>query len=78
MGTDRFCVLCGSASARLQLNTRDVAAVMGVIAGRDANDSTSTTAPVPDYRAAMEKPVKGLRVGIPKEYFAEGMDDGFA
>ena len=57
-------------------NTRDVAAVLGVIAGRDANDSTSTTAPVPDYRAAMEKPVKGLRIGIPKEYFAEGMDDG--
>jgi aspartyl-tRNA(Asn)/glutamyl-tRNA(Gln) amidotransferase subunit A len=57
-------------------NTRDVAAVMGVIAGRDANDSTSTTAPVPDYRAAMEKPVKGLRIGIPKEYFGEGMDDG--
>src|SRR5271163_2323046 len=57
-------------------NTRDVAAVLEVIAGRDANDSTSTTAPVPDYRAAMEKPIKGLRVGIPKEYFAEGMDDG--
>jgi aspartyl-tRNA(Asn)/glutamyl-tRNA(Gln) amidotransferase subunit A len=57
-------------------NTRDVAAVLHVIAGRDAHDSTSTTAPVPDYRAAMEKPVKGLRIGIPKEYFAEGMDSG--
>jgi aspartyl-tRNA(Asn)/glutamyl-tRNA(Gln) amidotransferase subunit A len=57
-------------------NTRDVAAVLRVIAGRDANDSTSTIAPVPDYRAAMEKPVKGLRIGIPKEYFAEGMDSG--
>jgi aspartyl-tRNA(Asn)/glutamyl-tRNA(Gln) amidotransferase subunit A len=57
-------------------NTRDVAAVMGVIAGRDTNDSTSTTAPVPDYRAAMEKPVKGLRIGIPREYFGAGMDDG--
>src|ERR1700726_181183 len=56
--------------------TRDVAAVMGVIAGRDMNDSTSTTAPVPDYRAAIEKPVKGLRIGIPKEYFGAGMDDG--
>ncbi len=54
---------------------RDVAAVLGVIAGRDANDSTSTTAPVPDYRAATEKSVQGLRVGIPKEYFGEGMDD---
>src|SRR6202161_2865918 len=57
-------------------NIADVAALMGTIAGRDANDSTSTTAPVPDYRSAMEKPVKGLRIGIPKEYFAEGMDDG--
>src|SRR5271165_33544 len=56
-------------------NARDVAAIMGVIAGRDANDSTSTTAPVPDYRTLMEKPVKGLRIGIPKEYFAEGMDN---
>jgi aspartyl-tRNA(Asn)/glutamyl-tRNA(Gln) amidotransferase subunit A len=57
-------------------NTRDVAAVLQVIAGRDANDSTSTTAPIPDYRGLMEKPVKGLRIGIPKEYFAEGMDSG--
>src|SRR5271169_305192 len=57
-------------------NTRDVAAVLEVIAGRDANDATSTTAPVPDYRALMEKPVKGMRVGIPEEYFAGGMDDG--
>jgi aspartyl-tRNA(Asn)/glutamyl-tRNA(Gln) amidotransferase subunit A len=55
-------------------NVRDVATVLQVIAGRDANDSTSTTAPVPDYRAEIGKPVKGMRVGIPKEYFAEGMD----
>jgi aspartyl-tRNA(Asn)/glutamyl-tRNA(Gln) amidotransferase subunit A len=57
-------------------NTRDIATILGVIAGRDANDSTSTTATVHDYLAAMEKPVKGLRIGIPKEYFAEGMDSG--
>ena len=55
-------------------NVRDVATVLQVIAGRDANDSTSTTAPVPDYRAEIGKSVKGMRVGIPKEYFAEGMD----
>src|SRR5438132_9663825 len=55
-------------------NVRDVAAVMQVIAGRDANDSTSTTAPVPNYHAETEKPVKGLRIGIPKEYFGVGMD----
>src|SRR6266481_5463351 len=57
-------------------NVRDVAAVLQVIAGRDPHDSTSTTAPVPDYRAELGKPVKGLRLGIPKEYFAEGMDAG--
>jgi aspartyl-tRNA(Asn)/glutamyl-tRNA(Gln) amidotransferase subunit A len=55
-------------------NVRDIAAVMRVIAGRDANDSTSTTAPVSDYLAETEKPVKGLRIGIPKEYFGAGMD----
>src|SRR5260370_2026117 len=55
-------------------NVRDVATVMRTIAGRDANDSTSTTAAVPDYRAEAEKPVKGLRIGIPKDYFGTGMD----
>ena len=54
-------------------NARDVAAVLGVIAGRDANDSTSTTALVPDYRAGW-KSRERLRIGIPKEYFGEGMD----
>jgi aspartyl-tRNA(Asn)/glutamyl-tRNA(Gln) amidotransferase subunit A len=55
---------------------RDVATVLQVIAGRDPNDATSTTAPVPDYRSEVEKPVKGMRIGIPKDYFAEGMDQG--
>ncbi|PYU72178.1 MAG: Asp-tRNA(Asn)/Glu-tRNA(Gln) amidotransferase GatCAB subunit A [Acidobacteria bacterium] len=57
-------------------NVRDVAAILRVIAGRDPHDSTSTTVPVPDYRAELGKAVKGLRLGIPKEYFAEGMDAG--
>src|SRR6202045_137163 len=57
-------------------SVRDVAAILQVIAGRDPHDSTSTTAPVPDYRAELGKPVKGMRLGIPKEYFAEGMDAG--
>jgi aspartyl-tRNA(Asn)/glutamyl-tRNA(Gln) amidotransferase subunit A len=47
-----------------------------VIAGRDPNDSTSTTAPVPNYPDEIGKPVKGLRLGISKDYFAEGMDTG--
>src|ERR1700690_1875966 len=55
-------------------NVRDVGAVLQVIAGRDPNDSTSTTAPVPDYAAEIAKPVAGLRIGIPKEYFGAGMD----
>jgi aspartyl-tRNA(Asn)/glutamyl-tRNA(Gln) amidotransferase subunit A len=55
-------------------NVRDVATVLQIIAGRDPNDATSTTAPVPDYGKEIAKPVAGLRIGIPKEYFGEGMD----
>ena len=54
----------------------DVAAVLQVMAGRDPNDSTSTTAPVEDYAAELKKAVKGMKIGIPKEYFGEGMDAG--
>lgn len=57
-------------------SVRDVAAILQAIEGRDPHDSTSTAAPVSDYAAQIEKPVKGLRIGIPKEYFAPGMDDG--
>ena len=55
-------------------NIRDTALVLQTIAGRDPNDSTSTTAPVPNYSAQIDKPVKGIRIGIPKDYFGEGMD----
>src|SRR5882762_9942789 len=57
-------------------SVRDVAAILQVIAGRDPHDSTSTTAPVPNYRAELGKPVEGLRLGIPNEYFGEGMNAG--
>src|SRR5713226_2922329 len=57
-------------------NVKDVAAVLQVIAGRDPNDSTSTTAPVPVYTDEIQKPVKGLRIGIPRDYFGDGMDSG--
>jgi aspartyl-tRNA(Asn)/glutamyl-tRNA(Gln) amidotransferase subunit A len=57
-------------------NVRDVAAVLQTMAGRDPHDSTSTTAPVSDYQVEIQKPVKGLRLGIPKEYFGPGMHDG--
>jgi aspartyl-tRNA(Asn)/glutamyl-tRNA(Gln) amidotransferase subunit A len=56
-------------------SVRDIATVLQIIAGRDANDSTSTAAAVPEYSAEVRKPLKNVRVGIPKEYFGEGMDD---
>ena len=59
----------------LATKVRDIAAVMQGIAGRDVNDSTSTTAPVPNFDTEIEKPVKGFRIGIPKEYFGTGMDE---
>lgn len=55
-------------------NVKDIATVLQIISGRDPNDSTSATAIVPDYTTEIEKPVKGLRIGIPKEYFGAGMD----
>jgi len=51
----------------------DAAIMLGVMAGHDPKDSTSVDIAVPDYRAALEGSVKGLRVGIPKEYRVEGM-----
>src|SRR5205814_4235018 len=54
----------------LARNVKDTAAILQIIAGRDPHDSTSTTVPVPDYREELGKPVKGLRLGIPQEYFA--------
>jgi aspartyl-tRNA(Asn)/glutamyl-tRNA(Gln) amidotransferase subunit A len=55
-------------------NIADAATVMSVIAGHDENDSTSAAVSVPDYSAEIEKPVQGLRIGVPDEYFAEGID----
>jgi aspartyl-tRNA(Asn)/glutamyl-tRNA(Gln) amidotransferase subunit A len=49
--------------------------VLSVIAGHDRRDSTSVDLPVPDYEAAAERPVKGMKVGLPREYFErEGLD----
>jgi aspartyl-tRNA(Asn)/glutamyl-tRNA(Gln) amidotransferase subunit A len=55
-------------------SVRDVATVLSAIAGRDANDSTSVNLPVADYSLEIAQPVKGMRLGIPKEYFGPGMD----
>ena len=58
----------------LTRNVKDAATLLGVIAGHDPLDATSATVPVPDYVHALDQPVAGLRVGIPAEYFAEGLD----
>jgi aspartyl-tRNA(Asn)/glutamyl-tRNA(Gln) amidotransferase subunit A len=58
----------------LTTNVADNAAVMAVIAGHDPNDSTSASGSVPDYLALAEMPVNGLRIGVPDEYFGEGID----
>jgi aspartyl-tRNA(Asn)/glutamyl-tRNA(Gln) amidotransferase subunit A len=55
-------------------NVRDAATMLGVIAGHDPKDATSSPAPVPDYAAESDKPVEGLRIGVPAEYFGEGLD----
>jgi aspartyl-tRNA(Asn)/glutamyl-tRNA(Gln) amidotransferase subunit A len=51
-------------------NVRDAAALLQVIAGRDERDSTSAFAPVPDYAAALDGNVRGMKIGLPREYFA--------
>ncbi|MBN1967642.1 MAG: Asp-tRNA(Asn)/Glu-tRNA(Gln) amidotransferase subunit GatA [Anaerolineae bacterium] len=51
----------------------DMAVLLGLIAGHDPRDSTSMDLPVPDYAAALTGDVRGLRVGVPKEYFIEGI-----
>lgn len=52
----------------------DAAHILQVIAGYDNRDSTSANVPVPDYLAALTKDVRGLKVGLPKEAFTEGLD----
>jgi aspartyl-tRNA(Asn)/glutamyl-tRNA(Gln) amidotransferase subunit A len=51
----------------------DAALVMNVISGHDKSDSTSATKPVPDYTKGLTKDLKGMKIGIPKEYFVAGM-----
>jgi aspartyl-tRNA(Asn)/glutamyl-tRNA(Gln) amidotransferase subunit A len=57
----------------LAKTTADAALVLGVMAGHDPHDSTSLDTPVPNYGAALTGDVRGLRVGLPAEYFIEGM-----
>jgi aspartyl-tRNA(Asn)/glutamyl-tRNA(Gln) amidotransferase subunit A len=55
-------------------NVRDAATMLSVLAGKDVMDATSSDRPVGDYVGALEKPVKGLKIGVPAEYFGEGLD----
>lgn len=55
-------------------NVTDCAVMLGAVAGHDPLDSTSVQLPVPDYAAALTGDVRGLRVGLPKEYFIAGLD----
>ena len=52
----------------------DSAILMNVIAGHDERDSTSANLPVPDYTLSLHRPIKGMKIGLPKEFFVKGMD----
>jgi aspartyl-tRNA(Asn)/glutamyl-tRNA(Gln) amidotransferase subunit A len=58
----------------LAKTVKDAALVLRTIAGRDPMDSTSAELPVPDYVAEIEKPVRGMKIGVAKEYLGEGLD----
>jgi len=55
-------------------NIADTATVLSIIAGHDPNDSTSAAVAVPDYLGEIEKPIAGLRIGVPEDYFGAGLD----
>ncbi len=55
-------------------NVRDAAEILSILAGHDPHDATSSRLPVADYAAESDKDVKGLKIGIPEEYFGEGLD----
>jgi aspartyl-tRNA(Asn)/glutamyl-tRNA(Gln) amidotransferase subunit A len=59
----------------LSKTVKDAALVLRTIAGRDPMDATSADVPVPDYVAELDKPVRGMKLGVAKEYFGEGLDD---
>src|SRR5689334_6644215 len=59
----------------LAKTVRDAAIVLRTIAGRDPMDSTSADLPVPDYAAELDKPIRGMKLGVATEYFGEGLDE---
>ena len=59
----------------LAKTTEDLARILQIIAGYDEKDATSADVEVPDYLAALKADIKGLKIGLPKEYFAEGLNE---
>lgn len=62
----------------LAITAEDCAMVLQAMAGFDERDSTSSNQAVPDYTAALNSPIDGLKIGVPEEYFADGLDDEVA
>ena len=62
----------------LTISAEDAAIILNAIAGFDEKDSTSVDAPVPDYTETLNDDLKGLKIGLPKEFFGEGVDDEVA
>ncbi len=56
-------------------SAEDCAHVLGAMAGFDARDSTSVDTPVPDYAGQLNGDIKGLKIGLPRQYFSDGLDD---
>lgn len=54
---------------------KDAAEVLGIVAGRDQNDSTSADVSVPDYVAELEKDIKGRKIGVPRQLFGDGLNE---
>jgi len=59
-------------------SAQDAAMLLNVMAGFDARDSTSVERDVPDYTVALDDSIAGLKIGLPKEYFGEGLDSDVA
>ena len=57
----------------MTLTVRDCALLLGVIAGHDPADATSSPREVPDYAAALDVPVRGMRIGVPANYYFDGL-----
>src|SRR5258707_7203776 len=77
----RYCVIAVASSldqvGPFTKSVRDAAILMRPLAGKDVRDSTCSARPVPDYENALTGDVKGLRIGVPREYFVEGMQPEF-